>query len=207
MKEIRILGMTLVMLTALYGCSSTRVVNSWKAPGVQLRQGDFSKVMVAVLSTNETSRRHAEQKLASYNPIFVPSHQVLGTQAVVMDTSKSKAILQRQGFDGVLTFRLLQKDKSTTWVPGSYSYGYSYYGYHSHYYSNFYDPGYVREDVRYYIECNLHSFDKGLVWSGVTSTMNPSDLERTVDEVVYEVYKRMRQDGLFAEENTSKMNN
>ena len=190
-----------VILSIIWSCGgSTYMVDSWKAPEAQLKQGDFEKVMVSVLAPNETARRRAEDYIAARNPIFTPSYQVLGKQQVATDTTQSKAILQQQNFDAALTFRLREKNNTQTWVPGTTS-GYGYWGYHGMYYGAYYDPGYMREDVNYVVETTLYSLkDKALLWSGITSSMNPSSIERTMDEIVYEVYQRMKKDGLFPDE-------
>ena len=158
--------------------------------------------MVGVLSPQEANRRKSEEQISTYHKSFIPSYQVLGTQEIIMDTAQSKAILKRQGFDGAMLFRLVDKDKSTTYVPGSMSYGMGYgagyWGYHSAYYGAYYDPGYYREDVTYVVETILYSFEKNkLLWTGLTSTVNPSDREQSVDDIVRTVFEQMQRDGLF----------
>ena len=80
-------------------------------------------------------------------------------------------------------------------------YGGGYWGYHSMYYGAYYDPGYYREDVTYVVECILYSFDKNqLLWTGLTSTVNPSNREKSVDDIVQAVFEQMQRDGLFQSE-------
>lgn len=189
----------LAIIIGVSSCGgSTYMVDSWSAPNETIQKGDLNKVMVAVLSNSETSRRRAEDEIASYNSMFTPSYKVLGTQQMALDTAKSKSVLKSQNYDAVLLMRLRDKNETQTWVPGN---TYNYWGYHGMYYGAYYDPGYVRNDVSYTIETNLFSIkDNKLLWSGITSSMNPTSLETTVDEVVKEVYQRMKKDGLIPEE-------
>lgn len=186
-------------------CSpSTKVISSWKDPEAKVDPDHLDKVMVGVLSPREASRRKSEEQISTYHKSFVPSYQVLGTQEIILDTAQSKAILKRQGFDGALLFRLVDKEKSTTYVPGSMNYGMGmgygggYWGYHNAYYGAYYDPGYYKEDVTYVVECILYSFDKNkLIWTGLTTTVNPDNREESVNEIVRAVFQQMQEDGLF----------
>lgn len=195
----------IIIFSLLWSCSgSTYIVDSWKSPETTLKKGDLTKVMVAVLAPSETGRRRAEDQIVSYNDVFVPSYKVLGEKKTAIDTAASKQIIKNEGFDAVLTLRLKEKNNSQTWVPGSTT-GYGYWGYHGMYYGSYYDPGYMREDVSYVVETTLFSLkDKQLLWSGITSSMNPTNVEQTIDEIVNEVYRRMQKDGLFEEPKTTK---
>lgn len=193
----------------IQSCSpSTKVLSSWKDPEAHIDPDHLDKVMVGVLSPQEASRRKSEEQISTYHKSFVPSYQVLGTQEIILDTAQSKAILKRQGFDGALLFRLVDKEKSTTYVPGSTSYGTGYggyggygggyWGYHSAYYGSYYDPGYYVEDVNYVVETILYSFEKNkLIWTALTTTSNPSDRADSIDDIVSTVFEQMRRDGLF----------
>lgn len=186
----------LSLMATMVSCGgSTYMVDSWKAPGETIENDELNKVMVSVLAKNETSRRIAEDQVASYNAAFTPSYKVIGTQQIALDTNMSKELLQKGNFDAVLVFALKEKNTTETWVPGS---SYNYWGYHSWYYGSYYDPGYIQQDVNYRVETNLYSLKgKKLLWSGVTTTVNPVSLEQTISEIVKETYERMQKDGLF----------
>lgn len=216
---LRAIVVAVIATILLPGCSpSTKVLSSWKDPEAHLDPEHLEKVMVGVLSPQETNRRKSEEQISTYHKSLVPSYQVLGTQEIILDTAQSKAILKRQGFDGALLFRLVEKEKSASYVPGSLSYGSgyggyggnggyggSYWGYHSNYYGSYYDPGYYREDVTYVVETILYSFEKNkLIWTGLTSTVNPHDRKSGVDEVVQAVVEQMRRDGLFTTAQTEQ---
>lgn len=201
MKKLALQLVCSVIIISLTGCgSSTYMVDSWKAPNATINKEDLDKVLVAVLVPNETGRRRAEDQIATYNTAFTPSYQILGEQRIALDTSVSKQILEKEDFDAVLTFHLKEKTNTQTWVPGTTT-GYGYWGYHGMYYGSYYDPGYMREDVNYVVETTLFSLkDKQLLWSGITSSMNPTNIDQTIDQIVREVYFRMKKDGLFETE-------
>lgn len=204
MKRIITQSIALFAISAmLYNCGGTTyMVDSWKDPDASIKEGDLQKVMVAVLGPNETARRSAEDQVTGYNAVFVPSYQVLNTQKVALDTIASKSILQKQNFDAVLTMRLKEKNKTQTWVPGSTNMGYGYWGYHGMYYGAYYDPGYMRDDVSYVVETTLFSLkDNELLWSGITSSVNPTSANEAINQVVKEVYYRMQKDDLFDDDN------
>lgn len=187
------------IIATMVSCGgSTYMLDSWKAPDKTIEKGELQKVMISVLAKNETTRRIAEDQIASYNPVFVPSYKVLGTQKIALDTSMSKQILQKENFDAVLMLTLKDKSTTETWVPGTTNY--NYWGYHGRYYGSYYDPGYIQKDVNYTVETNLYSLkDKMLLWSGITNTVNPASLDQTISEIVNQIYNRMQKDGLFPE--------
>lgn len=194
---------------SVWQCSSTEVLSSWKAPDAKVDPGHLDKVLVGVLSPQEANRRRAEEIVAEYHESFIPSYQVLGTQEILLDTVQSKAILKRQNFDGAILFRLIDQNKSTTYVPGSsgmsVGVGYGYWGYHSAYWGAYYDPGYYREDVTYVMETIVYSFEKDdFIWTGVTSTLNPTEIEASMNEITRTVFDQMRTAGLFVESNIKK---
>ncbi len=203
-KAVIFLGIVFMGSMLVQSCSpSTKVISSWKDPEVHIDPDHLDKVMVGVLSPREANRRKAEEQISTYHKSLIPSYQVLGTQEIILDTAQSKAILKRQGFDGALLFRLVDKEKSTTYVPGSMNYGMGYgggyWGYHNAYYGAYYDPGYYREEVTYVVECILYSFDKNrIIWTGLTTTVNPSDTEKSINDITTAVFEQMRLDGLFA---------
>lgn len=212
MKSIFSLFAALIMASAITSCSpSTKVISSWKDPEAKVDPDHLNKVMVGVLSPQEANRRKAEEQISTYHKSFVPSYQVLGTQEILLDTAQSKAILKRQGFDGAMLFRLVDKEKTTTYVPGSMNYGVGYggygggyWGYHSAYYGAYYDPGYYKEDVTYVVECILYSFEKNkLLWTGITTTVNPRNREESIADIVRACVDQMRLDGLFVQSEES----
>jgi hypothetical protein len=91
--------------------------------------------------------------------------------------------------------RLANVDKSTSYVPGT-TYGGWYGGWHGGWYGT---PGYYQEDKTFYVETNLYSIDQQkLLWSGTTSSLNPSKLDQTLDDIIATVKAQMQKEGLVA---------
>jgi hypothetical protein len=179
-------------------CSTTKIVQSWKAPDASYTPEQFRKVLIIALAKDETSRRHAEDKFASHNNTFHASYLIFPNKQIIRDEETYKEVIKEQGFDGVVTLRLLSKDKENTWVAGNYTGGY--WGFRNNYYSSFYQPGYYQENTSYTIETTVFSIKQDkLLWSGITSTTNPSSLNRTIDGVLKEVIMQMKKDKFIAD--------
>lgn len=180
-------------LLVAVGCSSTSIVSSWKDPSATVNPEKLSKVMVAALVKDEGTRRIAEDKMASFNKSFLVSYNEFSSKEVMDNEDKCRAILKDQGFDGIITMQLLDKEKSQNYVPGNYAGGY--WGFHRLYYPGYYRPGYYTEETKFIIETNVFSLKQNkLIWSGVTATVNPSTIDKTVAEVLEQVHKRMIKD-------------
>jgi hypothetical protein len=116
----------------------------------------------------------------------------------LLDTAKSKAILNRQGFDGAVIFWLVDKEKKTTYVEGEVHTNYYYWDYHAQYWVHYHDPGYYQTDVTYLIETIVYSFERDeLIWTAHTAIENPQSLEDGIDKVLDSIIAKMNDDGLF----------
>ncbi|RED26732.1 hypothetical protein BD847_0655 [Flavobacterium cutihirudinis] len=207
MKKYYIL---LIAVLLLYGCgSNTSIVNSWRDPDVTVTQEQFKKVLVVALVKDEASRRITENRIAASSPIFKTSYQYLTATDQLSKEQKLK-ILQDENFDGVISMRLVSKEKETTYVPGTYTgmyyggfdgmytgmYGYGFGNWYGMYSPAFYDPGYYQETTSYMVETNIFSLKQNkLIWTGTTESQYVTDLGQTVDAIMQAVVKEMRKDG------------
>lgn len=208
MKKYLILVITIVSLS---GCgSNTSIVNSWRDPKVTVAQEQFKKVLVVALVKDEASRRVAENRIAAGNAIFKTSYQYLNETTKELTKEQKLKILQDENFDGVITMRLVSKEKETTYVPGTYTgmyyggfdgvytgmYGYGFGNWYGMYSPTFYDPGYYQETTSYMVETNVFSLKENkLIWTGTTQSQYVTDLGQTVDAIMLAVVKEMRKDG------------
>lgn len=190
--------------------SNTAIVNSWRDPKITVSQENFKKVLVVVLVKDEASRRVAENRIAAGNEIFKTSYQYLNESTKDLTKEQKLKILQDENFDGVITMRLVSKEKETTYVPGTYTgmyyggfdgmytgmYGYGFGNWYGMYSPNFYDPGYYQETTSYMVETNIFSLKENkLIWTGTTESQYVTDLGQTVDAIMQAVVKEMRKDG------------
>lgn len=200
-----------IAVLALAGCgSNTSIVNSWRDPNITVAQEHFKKVLVVALLKDEASRRTAENRIAASNPIFKTSYQYLNESTKHLTQEQKLKILQDENFDGVITMRLVSKEKETNYVPGTYTgmyyggfdglyagmYGYGFGNWYGMYSPYFYDPGYYQETISYMVETNVFSLKQNkLIWTGTTKSEYVNDLGSTVDAIMEAVIKEMRKDG------------
>lgn len=200
-----------IAVLALSGCgSNTSIVNSWRDPNITIAQEHFKKVLVVALVKDEASRRTAENRIAASNPIFKTSYQYLNETTKQLTQEQKLKILQDENFDGVITLRLVSKEKETNYVPGTYTgmyyggfdgmyagmYGYGFGNWYGMYSPYFYDPGYYQETTSYMVETNIFSLKENkLIWTGTTKSEYVNDLGSTVDAIMEAVIKEMRKDG------------
>jgi len=163
----------------LAGCGpSTKIEKTWTDPSfTPATVQSYKKILVMGLLKDESTRRIAEDKMvaAFKNVTAVQSYSYLQPADTIRSEVEDK--LKKDGFDGVVIMRLADVDKSVSYVPGT-GYG-GWYGYR---YSS---PGYYQEDKTFYVETNFYSLpETKLLWSGTTSSVNPSKLDRTIDDVI-----------------------
>ncbi|CAA9202741.1 hypothetical protein [Flavobacterium collinsii] len=208
MKKYLILFMTVAIFSSCG--SNTSIVSSWRDPDITVAQEHFKKVLVVALVKDEASRRTVENRIATGNPIFKTSYQYLNETTTQLTKEQKLKILQDENFDGVITMRLVSKEKETNYVPGTYTgiyyggfdglysgmYGYGFGNWYGMYSPYFYDPGYYQESTAYMVETNVFSLkDNKLIWTGTTKSEYVTDLGQTVDAIMQTVVKEMRKDG------------
>ena len=184
MKRQSLLPIILVVLLASCG-SSTKLTKSWIDPSLTAAHEPFKKVLVLGLVKDEATRRVVEDKLAAQFPgRAVQSYSYLSAADTVDAQVETK--LKNDGFDGLVYMKLAEVEKSTSYVPGTtYGgfYGYRGYGYGYGGYGG--TSGYYQEDKNYNVETNIYALQPPkLLWSGVTTTVNPSKLGKTVDDII-----------------------
>jgi len=190
----------IVYLQVLASCGSTSIVNSWKDPNSTDNPDKWDKVLVAVQSRSNVQRRVAEDEIANMSEILYASYTIFPDKAAVQNEDALREKIEQGEFDAIMTMRLIDQNKQTSYVPGSYTGGY--WGYHRGYWGGYYDPGYYRQDTYYAIETQVFSLtEEKLVWTGITSTVNPSKIDKTINEVARLTFKQMQRDGFIHPEN------
>lgn len=193
---------SLLFMLGLAGCSpSTRIVQSWRDPEVTVVDGTYNKVLVISLLKDETTRRIGEDHMVGFlNGHGVASYTIFGDQLEKINEEGMNQKMIDRGVDAVMIMRLVDKQKEQTYVPGTtypsyYASPYGFYGYSYGYYST---PGYVTTTTTYLMETNVYSTRRGkLIWTSTTSTVDPTDLGRTVDDIMQVLWDRMQRDGFI----------
>ena len=175
------------------GCSSTSIVNSWKAPGATYSPELYKKAMVVVLAKTEEARKTAEDLIACNFKSLQVSYPLFTCKQLGDDTLKVKNLIKEQGFDALLVMRLLTTKAKSTYVQGGYNQAYVQNG--IYYFGDYVKAGSYATDVDYIVSSNFYSLkDEKLLWSGVTASTNPKKLDKLITEVAKEVVFKMKED-------------
>ena len=129
----------------------------------------------------------------------IPSYKELNADTLKENISFYNEQLKNHGFDAVVILRLVQVDKMHPYVHGIYPAYYNnwkdFYNYSWH---SYYNPGTYVVEKTYFVEVNVYSLlrDK-LVWTGTTSTINPSGSDALFDNVITTISEKMKKEGFL----------
>ena len=195
---------SIIVVAALFLSScgpSTHIVQSWRDPDVVVHTTKIHKFVIAALLKNETVRRTVEDRIAGMYPgKAVQSYAEFGMTDITESDDFYEKKLSGEGFDGFVLLRMVKVDNSTRYVPGNYAPAYygGWRGYWRYSWPGYYDPGYYTTDKTYYVEVTVYSLlRKKLIWTGITSTFNPSGGDQLFDAVVKTVDKKMKTEGFL----------
>jgi hypothetical protein len=189
---------TLVTLVTCLCACATRIETQWTDPDATARDFAFSRVVAIAQVEDETTRRAAEDEMVKVlesgprararGMDAAPSYPLI-SRAELADVAAMRAKVEAAAFDGAVVMRMIDTEERVTYVPGRYE---TMWGRVVSY-----DPGYTRVDQIVRVESSLYSIGKGKrLWSGVTRTMNPSDLSHLVAEVARAVGDELEAQGL-----------
>jgi len=194
--------LSILVSSTLFSCGpSTKIVKTWMEPGASVSQSPSNKTLVISMVKDETSRRVIEDQLVKrLEGKGVASYTIVTTDLL---KTANEATLKQKLTDGqfthVLLMRLADVEKETSYVPGTttgFYGGYGrYYGYGAGMYSS---PGYYTTDKNYFVETTVYTVNPDkLVWTGTTKTVNPSKIEKTVNEIADIVSDKMKKEGFL----------
>ena len=192
----------LVLIVAFSSCvSSTQITSSWHMPGKHIVIADLNKVLVVAMFKNEISTHLAEDQMASYlGDKGVVSYKYLNSRFPKNNADAIRDKVRDDGFDGVITMRLIDAQKEKVYNPSNFDLYPSYYSnFGGYYYRNFpyySTQGYYSDTKIFTVETNVFSVKEDkIVWTGITKTTNPDGVEKMMQETAHVVYKRMLKEG------------
>ena len=199
---MRNLILSLIVISTLVSCGpSTKMEKSWMEPGASVTASAPNKVLVIAMVKDETSRRVIEDHLVKrVSGTGVASYTLVSTDMLKEASDEAlKKIVTDGKFTHIILMRLADVEKETSYVPGtttSFYGGYGrYYGYGAGMYST---PGYYTTDKNYFVETTVYSINPDkLLWTGTTKTVNPSKVEKTVNDIADVVAEKMKKDGFL----------
>ena len=199
---MRNLILSAVVMTILVSCGpSTKIEKSWMEPGASVSPAASNKTLVVAMVKDETSRRVIEDQLSKrLGNGAVSSYTIVSSE--MLKGASEDALRQKVtegNFTHILLMRLADIEKETSYVPGtttSFYGGYGrYYGYGAGMYST---PGYYTTDKNYFVETTVYTVNPDkLVWTGTTKTVNPSKLDKAVNEIADAISEKMKKDGFL----------
>jgi hypothetical protein len=179
-----------LLIGLLFACVSTKLEKSWADPSFSLKPSPYKKVLVVAPLKDAASQRIAEDKIVKQ----IKAGTGVQSYSYLKPTDTDEKLLQAQlikdGFDGIIVMHLTDVEKSVSYNPGT-SYG-GWYGYRT------YTPGYYTEDKTFLVETNMYSVkDDKLMWSGTTSSLNPTSFDKSMDEIIYAIKTELQKKGIL----------
>jgi hypothetical protein len=198
MKKLAFTGFIALFMMS---CGSTTIEKSWKEPSASVTKSPENKTFVIALVKDETSRRTIEDILVQrLNNNAEASYKTISKENLKNASENGlDDQLQKGKFTHVLLMRLADIEKETSYVPGTTSVYYGGYGRYYRYGASYYSsPGYYSTDKNYFVETTIFSINPNkLLWTGTTKTVNPSNIDKTVNEIADVVSERMKKDGFL----------
>jgi hypothetical protein len=196
----------LLLGAMLSACASTKFISTWKSPSAAPVEVKGAKVAAVVMTRDDGSRRKAEDLLAreisARGAQGVPMYTIL-PQATLDDEPAARAALDAAQVEGLIVMRPVGV-KTDTVEPLPYT-GTVYDGYWGGYYAygwaSPWGMGTTSSDAYSYttlsVETLVYSLKQNkLLWAGVSETINPSNLEKLMEELGVEINKELNDRGL-----------
>jgi hypothetical protein len=182
----------LSLIGLMFACGpATKLEKSWIDPSFNAEtMKPFTRVLVVAPIKDEASQRIAEDKIAAQMKPGVAVQSYTYPKLAQTDQEELQDKLITDGFDGLILMRLKEVEQSTSYVPGT-SYG-GWYGYRN------YSPGYYTEDKTFMVETSFYSLPENkLLWSGTTSSLNPTSYEKTLDQIITSIKYELQKKGII----------
>lgn len=179
--------------------TSTRIIHSWRDPDVSIDTMRSRKFVFAALIKNDNIRRRTEDLMTIYFPKAVPSYKEIKKDTLTESLSFYTEQLKDHGFDAIVILRLVQVDKMHPYVHGIYpAYYNNWKDFYNYAWHSYYNPGNYIVQKTYYVEMNVYSLLRNkLVWTGTTSTINPSGSDELFDNVITTISDKMKKEGFL----------
>jgi hypothetical protein len=199
-------GLALLVAAGLTGCATSRVENVWVEPTATPQSFQLKRVLAVALAQDGAIRRSAEDALdaaLSSGPrgksgalVVHPSYTLLDAREFA-DAEGARKKVEAAGYDGAVLLGFVSTQQRVTVDPPRYVGGFwGHYGYGGR--AMVYDPGAVRTDTVLKMQVSIYSLVEGrLLWSGVSRTLNPREIDKLVVDVADAVRDDLAKRGLL----------
>jgi hypothetical protein len=194
------MGALAVAAVAL-GCSTTQFTSTWRNPTAQPVALEGQKVAALVITSNESTRRAGEDALArelsKRGVQGIPGYQMVAGEGPIRDSEVLRKKLADVGIKGAVIMRVVDRRREVDWVPGGPVYG-SMYGYWDYGWAVMGSPGYLTVDTIVSVETLVYNLPQDkLLWGGVSETIDPTNVDSFIKEIVKAGADEMRNAGLL----------
>ncbi|QJR11635.1 hypothetical protein DSM104443_02714 [Usitatibacter rugosus] len=194
-----ILALALLAGLALAGCSSTRLVDTWKDPA--FTAGPPKQLLVLGISRSDANRRIFEDgfvgALKAAGTPGAPSYPVL-TVGDKLSTKDLADAMDKTNSDAVLVTRVLRVKRDVNVSPG-----FAHTGFYGRGFGGWYGGAYAAApDVNVYDVLTLESTlwnirtDKP-VWSATSEVTDPGSVGKATEELAKVLVTKMKADGVI----------
>jgi len=201
----------LFIFILLVGCSSTRLVNSWKNPEITSFKPD--KLLVVGMAQNLNARSLFEEKLRSQlflrNINAVKSLKIFDPEFThskknEADISEAVNMIRDKGFDAVLVAAVKSVENKKVMDKGYDDIDYNVNRFENYYFLNqdiYHHPGYYEEYKVYHVESSLYNITsdskRTLIWKGSIDMIDPTKVHNSVIEFVDRIIKSLEKEKLI----------
>jgi hypothetical protein len=209
MGSLRI-GLTLALALSAVGCATSKIESVWVEPtATQQSFTRLNKVLVVAMAKDGAIRRATEDAMdtaISSGPrgqsgqlVAHPSYTML-SEAELGNREAAKKKVEAAGYDGAVLMNFVSSQQKVTVTPptyhGGFWGGYGRYGYGGG--AMIYDPGSVRTDTIVKLQVSIYSLaEDKLLWSGVSRTLNPSEIQKLITGVTQAMAGDLKKRGLL----------
>ena len=202
MKNLHCMLLSLLIMTAVTGCSSISLNSTWKDTGIPAKQ--YRKILVVGVEDKLLLRQVFEEVFAAEvskkGAIGVASYTITGVKDKPSRASLEEAV-KKSGADGVITARRVSlkenKDVRSGFIMTEHGFT-DFYGAPVTFATFMHQPVEITTSTKMSIETNLFDAGTGLmVWSGTSSAVNPEGIITASKDLADSVIKAMTRDGLL----------
>ena len=181
------------------GCATSRIETAWIDPNATSKSFALKRVLVVALVSDGAIRRASEDALVgvlrsgargqSGELVAQPSYMLLADPEL-SDAATARRKVEAAGHDGAVLIRFVSTEQRVTVDPPTYTGGF----WGPSGYGRVYDAGRIHTDTILKLQVSIYSLAEGrLLWSGVSSTLNPSKIDKLMIEVAEAVREELRE--------------
>ncbi|RIV73719.1 hypothetical protein [Flagellimonas aequoris] len=202
----------ILSLFLLMGCSSTRLVGTWKNPDIVLF--DAYQVLVVGMVQDDNARMEFETKFVdelkeqgvdAMRSIDLFDVEFTSSQRSEKEIEEVEQQLLDKGFDAILFTKVVGTENRRTFKEHLNNIDKMFVRFSNDYLEHqdiYYDPEYYDSFNIYHAETSLYCIcvgkERELIWRGEVDVTEPSNIEKTIDNYVKVITKSMgEQDVIF----------